>query len=271
LSFERKKTKSIIEINTNRNFDVIELNTTKYTWPNLGIPLAKLVSHDFLRADINEMPVVKGNLRLKNPIENLRTTEAGTCDDTIIYQMILPSDLSLLPIIFPPQNLLAVDDLVSIIQVDELVEKKKKIAEYLLKIREDKSYIESMKSWLSGVINQLKEVNSIKTFYRRTLSEWAGQLALDLEKLDLTKTSYGKPLNPARYRIGGQRYLLNYVILVHLAAEKGLLIFERRKGPVIVTPLLLQAYSTLGKEYKQQVWVDNVAIENGCIIYAPLA
>jgi hypothetical protein len=226
----------------NVNFiDSITIDTEVSRWPELKEAFTKLLNQNFNKAEINEFDVIKGNMKYKFKLNEIKTHKKAEIYKSLILQALLPADLSYLALAYDYLFLLD-DKLASKFKFDEMteikdtLERKKLLASITQEVKRDPMIMEKYKMWLQKVAKELRALNYskyIRSGYKRyNLKAMASSLADNLENLDV-HMNYDKKLSKSRLKIGTGRgiWMEYYTIPCYLACiNKSLLLLKYTDG-----------------------------------------
>jgi hypothetical protein len=221
--------------------DTITIDTETSRWPNLKEAYTKLLNQDFKKAEVNEYDVVKGNLRYKFKLNEIRTHKKAEIYKSLILQALLPADLSYLALAY--DNLFLLDDKKTsdygfdkLTEITDSLERKKLLASITQEVKRDQILMNKYKLWCKNVAKELRALNYskyIRSGYKRyNLKAMASSLADVIDNID-ENVNYDKKLSKTKVRIGTGRgiWMDYYTIPCYLACiNKSLLLLKHVDG-----------------------------------------
>lgn len=220
--------------------DVIEIDNTTYKWPNFVLPMTKLLNQDYKLADINGTEVIKGNMKYKYPINEIKTHTREEVNKSLLVQALLPADLGYLALAYDdlfnlPGETTVTYKFEQVIKVNDPLERKKLLATLVLEAKRDEKLIEEYKRWCKVVANELQALNYNKFILYRGkkifLKNVCNNLAAQLEHVDIN-VNYDKKLSKSKIKFNGI-FMDYFIIAVYLACiSKSLLLLQHNQGDV---------------------------------------
>lgn len=220
--------------------DTIVIDNTTYSWPDFVLPISRLLTHDFTAAEINGTEVIKGDLKYKYPINEVKIHKSEEVLKSLLVQALLPADLGYLALAYDdmfnlPSETTVLESFKNITGVKDPIERKKLLADLVMEAKRDKSLIDEYKRWSKEVAKELRALNYNKYIYHRGrrifFKTICNNLALQLENIDVNMNYY-TILSRSRIKLNGS-IMQYFTIATYLACiSKSLLLLQHNQGDV---------------------------------------
>jgi hypothetical protein len=262
--------------------DKIVVGTVSETFPDLTTNFQKILAHNFQEAEINGHGVVKGPF-MYNTTAELVAHDADFRDFFDLFQLLVPGDLTLIPLLVEPLKLEAVTTLAKKIRGLEKLNQLERMNSL------NNIILEAMK--VEGIVAKLQEIATTSLTLFSTLTSFnvpttMGNLPTIYKKIEqllnswkdnVTKYNIRLPLDTGTFgfktrdRIISSSRSLFQTLTYALLALKGIILVHDTSNFTTISFACLDMAKLLNKNIEKMVYIRRVNIDSTFEYYTLMA